>query len=520
MPGFTIGKNMIQFGTSWRLGALDGNHLCLGHKSGQTVQIFRSDGTLHPGPRTDWNPWSLPLGSPEGVEIGTNMIQIGPTWRIGALDGNHLCIGHSGGKTVQIFRSDGTLHPGPRTDWNPWSLELGAPSGVTNSPVGRWLQIGDTWRIGVNDEGVGSNHLCIGHKTGKTAQIYRSDGTLHPGPRTDWNPWAMGIMIRSPHFGDAPHARVLDYWWDRNIFHFYPAHAGNNQMFYFEHWPPPARIKSYWAWDRCLDFDYGNNIPVFWHCHDGNNQKWYFRDGASNDVPYDIGSARRLVTLRDSNMCLDINYNDHQIEHMHPCHGGDNQKFYVSEPGCKKPDWWCTHGGSTNEFAVCGHVPGNVCTDTNGHWGFWPCSGDPPAGTAWPNGMCHPPPGACDTHGNWCTHGGSTSIKKKCGGLMGNWCEDTNGHGGFAPCGYPHVYPSWGHWPHGSCPASKSVQLASSEEPCRAMRDAHGVVVGKTWGSLPKDQQKRWRELNCNAQLAPVDTNNVSVAFLTSLIAN
>ena len=75
-----------------------------------------------------------------------------------------------------------------------------------------------------------------------------------------------------------------------------------------------------------------------------------------------LQSSRRLVTLRDSNMCLDINYNDHQIEHMHPCHGGDNQKFYVSEPGCKKPDGWCTHGGATNEFTVCGHMPGNACT--------------------------------------------------------------------------------------------------------------------------------------------------------------
>lgn len=30
--------------------------MLLTHKDGQTVQIYRGDGTLHPGPRTDWTP--------------------------------------------------------------------------------------------------------------------------------------------------------------------------------------------------------------------------------------------------------------------------------------------------------------------------------------------------------------------------------------------------------------------------------------------------------------------------------
>ena len=62
-----------------------GNHLCIGHKDGQTVQIFRNDGTLHPGPRTDWNPWGSALGAPSGVTAGNNAIQIGTHWRIADL---------------------------------------------------------------------------------------------------------------------------------------------------------------------------------------------------------------------------------------------------------------------------------------------------------------------------------------------------------------------------------------------------------------------------------------------------
>jgi hypothetical protein len=67
-----------------------------------------------------------------GVTFGDHCIQIGE-FRIGAVcgqeqrvDSNHLCIGHSGGKMIQVYRNDGTLHPGngQRTDWNPWSKDL------------------------------------------------------------------------------------------------------------------------------------------------------------------------------------------------------------------------------------------------------------------------------------------------------------------------------------------------------------------------------------------------------------
>ena len=46
----------------------------------------------------------------------------------------------------------------------------------------RYIQIGE-WRLGAIDD----NHASMSHKDGKTAQIYRNDGTLHgTSGRTDW----------------------------------------------------------------------------------------------------------------------------------------------------------------------------------------------------------------------------------------------------------------------------------------------------------------------------------------------
>ena len=138
-----------------------------------------------------------------GITLGNRCIQIG-NFRIGCLGntdtviGQHLCIGHKDGKTIQIFRGDGTLHPGHgvRTDWNPWSKELGERAGITFG--NRCIQIGN-FRIGFlgNTDTVIDQHLCIGHKDGKTIQIFRGDGTLHPGNghRTDWNPWSKDMLL-------------------------------------------------------------------------------------------------------------------------------------------------------------------------------------------------------------------------------------------------------------------------------------------------------------------------------------
>ena len=89
---------------------MDDGHLTIGHRSGHTPQIFRSDGTLHPGHYNDfWNPFvgRPTLGAPNGVTVGDHAIQIGQ-WRIHEFYSGHLSIVHtsSGGHNAQIFRSD------------------------------------------------------------------------------------------------------------------------------------------------------------------------------------------------------------------------------------------------------------------------------------------------------------------------------------------------------------------------------------------------------------------------------
>jgi hypothetical protein len=166
--GVHVGNQMIQIGP-FRIGRMlnegkDGSnpeddHLCVGHQSGNNIQIFRADGTLHPGSHKNLNPWTKDLGEPGGVSIGSGeglcssqshphphvrssascLIQIGPFF-IGrminsgqsplALNGDHLCVGHQSGNSIQIFRADGTLHPGTcHNIWNPAN---------TNAPVQDW----------------------------------------------------------------------------------------------------------------------------------------------------------------------------------------------------------------------------------------------------------------------------------------------------------------------------------------------------------------------------------------------
>jgi len=114
--GVSFGDRFIEVG-EWRFGDVDGRHASITHKDGKTAQIYRDDGTLHPGPRTDYTTNAREAGSPSGIKLGENFIQIGE-WRFGDVDGRHASIAHDDGKTAQIYRDDGTLHPGPRTDYN------------------------------------------------------------------------------------------------------------------------------------------------------------------------------------------------------------------------------------------------------------------------------------------------------------------------------------------------------------------------------------------------------------------
>ncbi|CAE7520894.1 unnamed protein product [Symbiodinium necroappetens] len=230
-----MGDRFIELGR-FRLADIDGNHFSISHEEGPTtIQIFRNDGTLHGGPRSDYSPWTREVGASKGIHFGFQYIQIG-NFRLGAYDDTHLTISHVDGKTAQVFRSDGTLHPGPRDDFSTFDRAEGVPAGISfgdrfiqlgrfrigdsdgnnlvvthpvkeRSPAAwtchdiaemafgvcdpdfgawgdRFIQLGE-WRLAAIDD----THFSISHKDGQTAQIYRSDGSLHPGPRTDYGAW-------------------------------------------------------------------------------------------------------------------------------------------------------------------------------------------------------------------------------------------------------------------------------------------------------------------------------------------
>ena len=180
-----FGQSFVQIG-AWRFADIDNWHFSMAHKDGKTAQIYRGDGTLHPGPRTDWNANSRPLdASAPGIAFGDRFLQIG-NWRLCDIDGEHASICTVAGKTAQIFRYTApTLHRGPRNDYccNKRKIE---PNHPNRPKIGdRYVQIG-AWRWGDID----GNHASVSReKNGHwiAAQIWRNDGTLHGGgARNDW----------------------------------------------------------------------------------------------------------------------------------------------------------------------------------------------------------------------------------------------------------------------------------------------------------------------------------------------
>eukprot|EP00931_Biecheleriopsis_adriatica_P015108 TRINITY_DN11741_c0_g1_i4.p1 TRINITY_DN11741_c0_g1~~TRINITY_DN11741_c0_g1_i4.p1 ORF type:complete len:829 (-),score=157.69 TRINITY_DN11741_c0_g1_i4:75-2528(-) len=183
--GIQYGDRFIQLG-DWRFGDVDGSHASIAHKDGKTAQIFRKDGTLHRGPRNDFTTWDRPVGDPSNISFGDRFIQIGE-WRFGAFDASHASIAHKDGKTAQIFKKGGTSG-GDRSDFrkgyfNTWDRPVGYPSQVYFGD--RFIQFGE-WRFGDVD----GSHASVAHQDGKTAQIFRKDGTLHKGPRKDFSTWS------------------------------------------------------------------------------------------------------------------------------------------------------------------------------------------------------------------------------------------------------------------------------------------------------------------------------------------
>lgn len=168
--------------------------------------ILDYHGTLHKGPRTDYSTWSRPLGTASGISYGDRFIQIGG-WRIADVNGQHFSISHENGNTGVIFKSDGKLFPGPPTPTTSFSTfagqfarTIGKASGISYGQD--FIQIGE-WRFGQAN----AAHLSIAHKDGFTSSIFRHDGILFPGPRTDFGTFtgqfARTVACESPPQGVA-----------------------------------------------------------------------------------------------------------------------------------------------------------------------------------------------------------------------------------------------------------------------------------------------------------------------------
>ena len=106
--------------------------------------IFRKDGTVHPGPRNDFGLWGRTGGTATNIVLATDFIEFSGTWRIGDVDGTHMSLSHKDGKTAMIWRSDGTQHPGPRSDFTTWGKSVSG----TLSYGDRFVQLGQNWRVG------------------------------------------------------------------------------------------------------------------------------------------------------------------------------------------------------------------------------------------------------------------------------------------------------------------------------------------------------------------------------------
>ncbi|CAE7725375.1 unnamed protein product, partial [Symbiodinium necroappetens] len=203
--------------------------------NGETVQMWKSDGTTNPGPRTDWNAWhgdKAVSAGPAGIGYGNRFLQI-DKFRIGEADdeGAWLYVNHINGdeKTVEAFNKDGTCHADRRRHGRIWSTginerhvlwhcgniqsKLGSCSGITTGPgfiqFGDWrlaavdeehfsishrdleevklgdrfIQFGKFWRLGEVDQ----QKLSISHSSGQTPMVFRDDGHLTAGPSTSDN---------------------------------------------------------------------------------------------------------------------------------------------------------------------------------------------------------------------------------------------------------------------------------------------------------------------------------------------
>jgi len=135
-----------------------------------------------------------------------------------------------------------------------------------------------------------------------------------------WKALAGAKMLRSHH-----DERCLE----REI----PSSANNNRKEVFIRDCDPEKATQFWllkdngelksAWaedvkgngEWCADYHTGNNDVYMHPCHGGNNQKWYFGGPEGNELK-----------SKHDNHCVDYHLDQHNA-YMHSCHGGNNQKW-------------------------------------------------------------------------------------------------------------------------------------------------------------------------------------------------
>jgi len=194
----------LQIG-DWRLArtceTCSSSHLRISSQAtGKTSQIFLNVGTDLPGGKslngfdylTEGQGDYLTGGqgltySTQPVIFGDRTVQI-QDWRIRQVSSDLLSVTNENGNVSRIYRSDGTVR-GNAKEWGGYVIEdLGEPTCayLTSS----FLQLGE-WRFGEMEDHHGRALLSVTHKSGQTAMIYREDGTIHLGPRTDFNAWTL-----------------------------------------------------------------------------------------------------------------------------------------------------------------------------------------------------------------------------------------------------------------------------------------------------------------------------------------
>ena len=211
------GGYIVKIG-NFRLARIDADHFSISSIHGssgpsprwfhskdlKTEAIFESDGTVQQGVAlgNDYNGWTSTTSGGGGVIFGNKAVQIGD-WRIRQIDHLHLSISSETGNVPRIYRADGTVHPNNPT-YSGYNNELGEPKCAFLTET--FLQIGD-WRIAEL-----SIHLSVSHRDGKTAMIYRTDGTIHAGPRTDFNSWGRsnGDVLQGSDLGCGSVVLVSD----------------------------------------------------------------------------------------------------------------------------------------------------------------------------------------------------------------------------------------------------------------------------------------------------------------------